>query len=523
MTVTRSTATAAYAILVRMLPARACIVLLAGRFALALTLGVAGCQTSWNFDGNAPALPLVGSPPELSTLQKLNSGPVYSSYICYGADGAYWLALQEQATKLNLQRLSAPAASSEIDGDQFTITWRNFFVWKNGAMPATASDPQPATLTIVSAAQPMSSAQMITYPNGIGGLSIGGADDVFVYVPPKDFGTTYELRRVAQTAARQIPFPGGDSGRALTGSFFSGDGAWFFDRTPCTSGCDTTSADLDLSGTERAAVTAHAVDAAIDVSVGLLPRRVIPYEPAQDAFVFFTCSSDGVKVFPFNPPNDPLKATVLDATPCASDVFTIARVTINGASVLRLFYMIGKELRYVPLDGSAPAQGALGENVNRVLEIDDLDYIIYSLTSETNYIYGTGDGWINGWKFMNRGRSIALAGDHSKIHFLEDAAQDGGVGELYSAPLYGTPVPLERNVYQYDVLFDGRILAAANHAYTGTQNRIVLIDEDKGEAEWVVDQASTYDFIPNSTDILADIVTGASSYDFVRVPIPPKE
>jgi hypothetical protein len=513
MAVTRSTATAACAILVRMRSARAFV------FSLAM---LAGCNTNWTFDGNAPSLPLVGTPPEIATLQKFNDGPVYSSYICYGADGAYWLALQEQSSKLNLQRLSAPAASAELDGDQFTITWRNFFVWKNGAMPASASDPQPATLTIVSAAQAMSSAQMITYPNGIGGLSIGGADDVFAYVPPKDFGTTYELRRVAQSSARQIPFPGGDAGRALTGSFFSGDGSWFFDRTPCTSGCDTTTADLDLSGTERSTITAHAVDAATDVTVGSLPRRILVEQPAETMYQFFTCGSDGVKVIPFSP-SGALAATLLDATPCASDLFTVAQVTINNVSVQRLFYMINGQLRYVPLDGSAPAKGALDESVNRVLEIDDLDFIIYSQTDENKYIYGVGDGWINGWKFMNRGRSIDLASDHSKIHFLENAAQDGGVGELYVAPLYGTPVPLQLNVYQYDELADGRILAAANHAYTGTQNRIVVIDETKGQAEWVVDQASQYDFIPGSNDLMVDIVTGASSYDLVRVPIPPKE
>ena len=47
---------------------------------------------------------------------------------------------------------------------------------------------------------------------------------------------------------------------------------------------------------------------------------------------------------------------------------------------------------------------------------------------------------------------------------------------------------------------------------------------NNAERDWaVVDRASQYNFIPGSNDIIADIVTGASSYDLVRVPIPPPE
>ena len=51
----------------------------------------------------------------------------------------------------------------------------------------------------------------------------------------------------------------------------------------------------------------------------------------------------------------------------------------------------------------------------------------------------------------------------------------------------------------------------------------VIIDTDKREARWVTDAASRYQFIPASSDLLVDIVTGASTADLYRAPIPKRQ
>src|SRR5262249_33998978 len=98
-----------------------------GLFALVVA-GLALPACSWPFADTAPAFPLVGAPPTLASLQKLNNGPVYGSAIVFGADNAYWLSLQEETKKLRVVRLEEPAQEMTIEGDQFVIAWRAFFV-----------------------------------------------------------------------------------------------------------------------------------------------------------------------------------------------------------------------------------------------------------------------------------------------------------------------------------------------------------------------------------------------------------
>ena len=222
-------------------------------------------------------------------------------------------------------------------------------------------------------------------------------------------------------------------------------------------------------------------------------------------------------------PSDANPPRLLDETACASDLFSFQRLKRDdGTTSIQLFYIIGdRELRRVPVDGSAPPARVIERDIKRVLTIADAATVIYSEDPSDRYIYMVGDGWIGDWRFMDRGRAANVSSDRKRVHFLENAAQSAGIGDLSSAPIGGVVVRLARNVYQYDEIAPLRLLAAANHAFRGTQNRIILIDEEHGQAHWVVDQASRYSFIPGSTDLLVDIVTGASSSDLVRVPLPP--
>ena len=110
-----------------------------------------------------------------------------------------------------------------------------------------------------------------------------------------------------------------------------------------------------------------------------------------------------------------------------------------------------------------------------------------------------------------------------RLRWLEHAARSNGTGDLLSAEFGGAILHLTHNTHQFDELADGRVLADANHAFRGTQNRVVVIDEQRRVAHWVASAAARYDMIPDSNDLLIDVVTGPSVFDIVRVPIPPPE
>lgn len=478
----------------------------------------AGCSIT--IDDNDPGLPLVGSPPSVGSLRKYNNGPVLSSAIVSGRDGAYWLSLQEEKGKLRVVRLSEPEAEFEITGDQFAIRWRAFYTWVAGTPPTDSTMPTPAKLKVVSAGA-VDRAVEFDKPLGIGSLFIGGADDVYAYSPSKGRSETYELVRLDGKPKRDIPLPNGPDSADLSGSFFNGNGQLFFDRGACTAGCDADSSDPE--GIIRRNLRAHYTDRERDVDLGPQPSRFFLYEP-QNAFAtrrLFTCSSDGVRIVPLEP-SDQNPPRVLDDAPCASNVFSLLRVTDpDGTQQIDLFYLIGHQLRRVRIDGSRAPQAVLDYDVERVLAVYGLDKVLYSQDKSDRYIYGVGDAWLGNWRFADRARLIYLTNDEKHVTYLENSAQSGGIGDLTWAPLEGASQRLVRNVYQYDELGDGRLLAASNHAFRGTQNRIVIVNEDRTEVRWVADQASQYGFIPGSSDLLVDIVTGASTSDLVRVPIPP--
>ncbi len=329
---------------------------------------------------------------------------------------------------------------------------------------------------------------------------------------------TFTIYRRHSPLSRTVPLVNGNN-HGLSGSFFSSDGTYFYERASCGTSCPP----ADETGTFPAPIriVAHSTTEEHDIDLGLLPQQFLYYERSAGRKQFITCGADGVRVVPLEP-SDTNVARVLDDTPCAADYFALQRVTLTDQSTrIELFYTIGRELRRVPLSGSEPPQRALDRDVERVLSVYDPGLIVYSQDTANRYIYGVGDGWIGDWRFMNRGRGVYVNKEKQRVHFLENAAQAGGIGNLCAAPIGGAVSKEARNVYQFDELDDGRILAAANHAFRGTQNRVILIDEDKGEARWVADQATRYSFIPGSTDLLVDIVTGASSADLVRVPLPP--
>ncbi len=493
--------------------------LLALALASAGTLGSAGC--SWTFDEDAPLLPLVGNAPSLGSLQKLNNGPVYSSAIVRGADNAFWLSLQEDDQQLRVVRLSEPAQEMTVEGDQFLVTWRTFFTWTFGDEPADPSMPRPATLSMTSAGA-VGPPEQLEFPLGVGTLVVGGLDDLFAYSAPDPMKSenTFSLYQRGVGLLRTVPLISAEN-RGLSGSWFSSDRKLFYERASCGTRCPPRDPGSNIPAPIH--IVAHSTTEERDIDVGLVPQQFIYYEAGAAGKQLITCGTDGVRAVPIEP-SEKYPARTLDDLPCSADYFALQRVKLDdGKSRIELYYSVGTELRSVPIEGTDPPRRVLDRAVERVLAVYDEGLIVYSQDPGDRYIYGVGDGWIGDWRFMNRGRGVDVNKEKQRVHFLENAAQGGGIGDLCSAPFGGAVATLARNVYQYDELADGRVLASSNHAFRGTQNRVILIDEAKGEARWVADQATRYSFIPGSNDLLVDIVTGASSSDLVRVPIPPAD
>jgi hypothetical protein len=179
------------------------------------------------------------------------------------------------------------------------------------------------------------------------------------------------------------------------------------------------------------------------------------------------------------------------------------------------------DVKRIPSDGSGPPVTVVTGD-KRFLGFGPDDVVLYSTDPIDRYVAGAGDAWLDGWKFMQRGRNIQFSHDGTKIRWLDFAAQPSAVGDLLSAPIGGSPTRLARNVRRYDELGDGRVLVSANRAFRGTQNRVVVVDEQAGAAHWVADAAADYVRIPGTTDILVDVISGPSGFDIVRVPVAPK-
>lgn len=134
---------------------------------------------------------------------------------------------------------------------------------------------------------------------------------------------------------------------------------------------------------------------------------------------------------------------------------------------------------------------------------------------------GDYPAWIGDWQFMERGRRVELNGASDRIRWLEHTARKNNGGDLYSARLdTHAALTLARNVFDYQESADGRVIAAANQAFSGAQNRIVIVDEQRATARWVADGAYRFQTIPGTTDLLVHLVGGDDEVDVVRVPLP---
>jgi hypothetical protein len=478
---------------------------------------VVAASCSYTFDTTEPTLPYVGPETDAATLPRLNSAPVDGEVFVLGADKRIWLLLQHTDTTWEMQPMSGDPASDTLAPDEQMqlVTWRALYILRTpttdgGVPPDLATAPRapsdmgpeaPPNVTLVVRSVGEHPGVEFQVPDGPALLYSLGADDVFAYIVTNPGLPGYLLQRRDGSYKRIVPWPKGiDPANPFKNGLFFGDngpGDVFYDR--------------DVDGR----IVGHHTRDNIDVDLGIRPRFLAWVDQKR----FVTCGPDGVRVV-FADGVTP--EVVLDDDICKTSLLAQA-----GGYI---YYDVGTTLRKVKLDGSEAPIPLFDFGESRVLTVATPgDHILYSTDPADRYVHGAGDGWLGGWKFMERGLGATFSNDRTALYWIENAAQASGAGDLKTVKLQGPGVPggtattLVKNARQFSFLGDGRIIADENHVNNGTWNRVVLIDEAAGHKQYVVTGADHFSPIPSSSDYIVDVVTGATSgHDVVRVSLPPR-
>jgi hypothetical protein len=462
-----------------------------------LVLILAGC--SYTFNSDAPDIKLIGGPPNTDGLPHINDGPASNENIVLGFDdngnrNAYWVSFTENVATTNGRRgavravrLTPPAKEETILADDVTTTWTRFFLVNQDPNDLTA----PPTVTVRSAGQ-TTPPVTFTLPGAPGFFSVGYDEQAFLYWISAPKQAIFYTFRSDGSYERKLPIP--------------------HDVDPLDPRLDfywSSASQLLLTRGPDGDVLVHSTTAEYDVDLGVRPKLL----GVVDSSELITCGADGLRVVKLDNSNE----LVLDAMPCDDHGSLQLRYVEKRTWV---YYGNVQQLLRVPYDGSGPPEVVL-DGGRRPLQFLGDGRIIISKTPADLYANSAGDGWLGNWNFMERGLGVGMSADAKRVRWLEHAATSNGAGELLSAPVDGAPLHLTLNTREWDELADGRVLADADHAFRGTQNRVVVIDEKSRTAQWVASAAAQYQFIPESSDLLVDVVTGPTGYDIVRVSIPP--
>jgi hypothetical protein len=465
-----------------------------------IALFVGGC--SYTFDNEAPDITLLGGPPNTDGLPHLNKSSAGSEFLVLGYDDhgvqdAWWVAFTETLDTptgpqagLRAVRLTPPETEDPILADKVDAGFTRFFL--RNLDPTDPKGP-PIKLTIRSAGQ---TTPPVKYdlPGGPGILAVGYSEEAFVYWVTKAGQTLFYLYRSDGSGKRDLQIPP---------NVDPTDPRLSFDWSP--------GSELLVVRDPAGDVQVHSSTEEKDVDLGIRPKLSTVFGQK----LLLTCGDDGVRAVNL----DGTGEQVLDPMPC--DQHGVLQV-IYLEKKQWIYYTSAKELWRVPRDGSGPPEVVLADGLRPLQFLQD-GRIVFSKTPADTYVNGAGDGWLDGWRFMERGIDSSISRDGNRMRWLEHAATPNGAGELLSAPIGGAPLHLSLNTRQWEELDDGRILCDADHAFRGTQNRVVVIDEKSRTARWVASAAAQYQHIPDSTDLLIDVVTGPTSYDVVRVPVPPPD
>lgn len=242
-----------------------------------------------------------------------------------------------------------------------------------------------------------------------------------------------------------------------------------------------------------------------------------------------TCDWDGLRAVTLPQPQqvapNVAKQRVLDATPCRASTSALPTLSLVTYTPLPDWnHLQNSELRAVRVDGTKPPTVLTRGYDNRILGICQDRAVAYSLDPTDRYGPSVSDGWIGNQRFMERGRDVRFATDCNRIYFKEHAANVRKLGELRSAELPSSAAPelfqsgelpsrqLGRNVGFNRMTADGRLLAAVDLAVVGPQNRLQLIDVERGVAESLVHSINGISsilflntFLPQSQEVLLEV------------------
>ena len=251
-----------------------------------------------------------------------------------------------------------------------------------------------------------------------------------------------------------------------------------------------------------------------------------------------TCDWDGVRSVELKPRGGlalVARQRVLDAEPC----------TVGGSTLLsrteRVDYYHNQELRSVMLDGKSRPKTLLSSleelKLGQLLSVCRDQAVAYSLDPPERYGPGAGDGWIGARRFMERGRDARFSQDCSRLFFKEHAATLRKLGELRLQELpavagesWPRSLLLARNVGFFQLLPDGRLIAATDLAVLGPHNRVELIDQQQQSSSLllrgvgaVTNALQLGPYFPGSREILLEVdqpeLTGDRRLLFFSVPL----
>lgn len=269
----------------------------------------------------------------------------------------------------------------------------------------------------------------------------------------------------------------------------------------------------------------------------------------SDRHEIVTCDWDGLRAVSLprvgQPPRVSAPQRVLDATPCEVPISMLERldnVVVYSPNAAAESYQV----RAVPLDGSAapsimlnnvteilrPVEGsaALRNVVSRsegvvVSAVCQNRATYYRTTPEGVYGLGVSDGWMNGQRFMERGRDARFSLDCNTLYFKEHAANVRKLGTLFAQPVppdltHDLPLPpplrLAYNVGLIALMPDGRLLASTDLAVLGSQNRLVAIDLERRQAQalaWGVSAVTRALFVgsyfPGRREVVIEVRDGS--------------
>lgn len=194
-----------------------------------------------------------------------------------------------------------------------------------------------------------------------------------------------------------------------------------------------------------------------------------------DAKAVLTCDWDGLRRVPLVPGDGPVQ--IIDREPCRPSDW-------SGSAQTNVLYYVGDQLRQAATSGTSPPVVLTNFLGQQLFALCDDGALAYSLDPVERYGRGVGDGYIQGRRFMERGRDVRFSPDCHHVYYKENAATLRRLGQLRrfnrrEPDATAAITRLADNVGYYNVLGDGRLIANDNLATVGDHNRISLIDPER--------------------------------------------